>query len=50
MIMAMIVGGGIYGFIIASLASVVTTLDTNQKSYYERMEMVTILHIEPFLQ
>eukprot|EP00614_Pseudopedinella_elastica_P007740 CAMPEP_0172599264 /NCGR_PEP_ID=MMETSP1068-20121228/19323_1 /TAXON_ID=35684 /ORGANISM="Pseudopedinella elastica, Strain CCMP716" /LENGTH=887 /DNA_ID=CAMNT_0013399447 /DNA_START=195 /DNA_END=2858 /DNA_ORIENTATION=- len=54
MILAMTVGGGIYGFIIASLASVVTTLDTNQKSYYERMEMIhsymTIREFPPALR
>jgi hypothetical protein len=40
MIAAMVVGGGMYGFIIASLASVVTSLDMNQKQYYTKMDTI----------
>jgi hypothetical protein len=39
-IAAMVVGGGMYGFIIASLASVVTSLDMNQKTYFDKMDML----------
>ena len=39
-IIAMVVGGGFYGYIIASLASVVASEDVNKRHYYEVVERV----------
>ncbi|GMH51745.1 hypothetical protein TL16_g01078 [Triparma laevis f. inornata] len=40
-IFSMILGGGYYGFIVATMASLVSNLDANAKSYYEKMDNVT---------
>jgi hypothetical protein len=40
-IFAIIFGGGYYGYIIASVASLVASWDINRKTYYERMDSVT---------
>ena len=37
----MLLGGGYYGFIVATMASLVSNLDANAKSYYEKMDNVT---------
>ena len=39
-LMSMVVGGGFYGYIIASMASLVSTFDVNQNLYYEKMDTV----------
>ena len=39
-VMSMVVGGGFYGYIIASMASLVSSFDVNQKMYYEKMDQV----------
>ena len=39
-ILAMIVGGGFYGYIIASMASVAGSVDRNQAIYNEKMELL----------
>ena len=40
-IFSMLLGGGYYGFIVATMASLVSNLDANAKSYYEKMDNVT---------
>ena len=40
-IFAICLGGGFYGYIIASVASLVASWDINRKTYYERMDSVT---------
>jgi len=40
-VFSMILGGGYYGFIVATMASLVSNLDANAKSYYEKMDNVT---------
>ena len=40
-IFSMVLGGGYYGFIVATMASLVSNLDANAKSYYEKMDNVT---------
>ena len=40
-IFSMLIGGGYYGFIVATMASLVSNLDANAKSYYEKMDNVT---------
>ena len=40
-IFAIIIGGGYYGYIIASVASLVASWDINRKTYNERMDSVT---------
>ena len=39
-VVAMVAGGAFYGYIIASIASIVTQVDANANSYYERMDMI----------
>jgi len=40
-IFAIIIGGGYYGYIIASVASLTASWDMNKKNYYERMDAIT---------
>lgn len=37
---AMVLGGGFYGYVIAKLAAILTTVDVNNRIYSERMDMV----------
>ena len=48
-IFAVIIGGGYYGYIIASVASLVASWDMHQKAYHERMdEVATYMQVRKF--
>ena len=38
--LAMVIGGSFYGYIIANISSIVSASDTNHRAYYERMDMI----------
>ena len=41
MILSMIIGCSFYGYIVASMSSVVSSTDENAARYYEKMDMVS---------
>jgi potassium voltage-gated channel Eag-related subfamily H protein 4 len=48
-IVAMVVGGAFYGYIIGNISSIVSSVDSNRRAYNERMEIIhTYMKIRKF--
>ena len=39
-ILAMVIGGAFYGYIIGNISSIVTATDANSRAYYEKMDLI----------
>ena len=48
-IVAMVIGGAFYGYIIGNISSIVSSTDVNSRAYYERMDLIhTYMTIRKF--
>ena len=39
-IIAMVIGGAFYGYIIGNISSIVSTTDANSRAYFEKMDLI----------